>query len=877
MIETSERERSTTLPRPSPWLIVGGLVLFHALNNWIWLVKNVTWTGWDKARHLAWSLAYFHQLGQFSLQSLFAVMVSDPIRPPLFAASASIMYALFGRTADVATMVNVVYMAIALSATYGMGRRWGGPRLGWAATALLAFFPMFYAMSRYFYLEFALTAMVTLTVYLLLTTEDFRKRNVSLAFGLSLGLGLLTKRTFAVFAVGPVLVAVLTSGLIPMAWERLKQRPRVYWDKLALALVGGLALALLWYLPNREMVQTLTLGDALLFPWWALASLAIYFVALPSAPLSNATAAFAIGAGLASTWYLGRIEFLERVALYGYGIDDPRGRALRLDRLDTYLYYIRKLATEHLSVLVFLAFAIILAIATLTVLRRQRSVRRFLGSVKPEAWMMLAWIGVPYLLLTFSIYDESRAFTPVLPAVALLVGAACWILPWRRVRVAVLSLILGFGLLQFFALSYEPVHHAIPTRAFSVPLLGPTSLLAQGPYIQLPDEGQTDRGYWVQPDVLATVEQRRQQLGRDAFSLGLFVNTTQINFGSFNYLVLTDYPQLQVDSPIAELEESTIYLRLFSHDYVLVGRMDEGMTQPREEILHAILDDPASLFAQAYELEVAHSLPDGDTVSLYRQRYPLPAGYPVEYVTRLAQQLGGQTSAGDAIVLTPAPLVYAFLSEYTGAAQVYLAPETEKGLDNIAAGHRRIFLVIGDPAAGEVQGLAQEWLNRHAFLASHQWADSLQVLAYGTTEAEPATNPSEEVGAVLDDRIELVGFDLPPATWQAGQIVPLSLFWQRRGEIDSDYGVFVHLMDESGHLVAQTDSPPVGGSRPSSSWQPDETIADRHGLLLPNELDPGHYELRVGMVVPSTGERLPLRDSQGQVLDSIAIGTVRVE
>jgi 4-amino-4-deoxy-L-arabinose transferase-like glycosyltransferase len=877
MMTASERERSTIPARWSPWLLVGTLLLFHAVNNWIWLVKNVTWTGWDKARHLAQSLAYFHQFGQFSLQSLFAVMVGDPIRPPLFAASASLPYALFGRTADVATMVNVIYMAIALGATYGIGRRWGGTRLGLAATVLLAFLPMFYAMSRYFYLEFALTAMVALTVYLLLATEGFQKRKVSLAFGLSLGLGLLTKRTFAVFAVGPLVVAVLNAGLLPIAWERLKRRPRLYLGKLALALVGGLALALLWYLPNRETVQTLILGDALLFIWWALASLAIYFVALPAAPLSNAVAASAVGAGLASTWYLARIEFLERVALYGYGIDDPRGRALRLDRLDTYLYYIRKLATEHLSVLIFLAFAAILAIATITILHRARSARTLLGSLKPEAWTILAWIGGAYLLLTFSIYDESRAFTPALPAVALLAGAALWRLPWRRVRVAALGLLLGFGLFQFFALTYEPVHRVIPSRTISLPLLGPTSLLAQGPYIQLPDEGQTDRGYWVQPDVLAAVEQRRQQLERDVLSLGLFVNTTQLNFGSFNYLVLTGHPQLRVESPIAELEEGTIYRHLFSHDYVLVGPMDEGMTQPREELVRDLTDNPASLFSQTYELETSYHLPRGDTVYLYRQRYPLPAGYPAEYVTRLAEQMSQQTAAGDAILLTPPQLVYAFLSEFTAPAQVYLEPETAEELGTIAVGHRRVFLVMGDAAAGQGQGLGREWLNRHAFFARHQWADSLQVLTYGTVEGEPATTPGEELGAVFGGQVELVGFDLPPTTWQAGQVVPLSLFWQQREAIDSDYGVFVHLVDESGQLVAQTDSPPVGGSRPTSSWQPGEMIVDRHGLPLPGELGGGHYELRVGLVDPSTAERLPLRDAQGQVLDSVAIVTLEVE
>ena len=46
------RQRAMWLPRLAPWLLIGGLVLFHGLNNWIWLVDNVTLTGWDRPRHL---------------------------------------------------------------------------------------------------------------------------------------------------------------------------------------------------------------------------------------------------------------------------------------------------------------------------------------------------------------------------------------------------------------------------------------------------------------------------------------------------------------------------------------------------------------------------------------------------------------------------------------------------------------------------------------------------------------------------------------------------------------------------------------------------------------------------------------------------------
>ena len=875
MAESKTRETSW-LVRLAPWLLIGGLVLFHAANNWIWLTENVTSTGWDKPRHLARSLNYTDMLSTVSIQSLFGVMISDPVRPPLFPASAGILYKLFGYTADVATMVNVLYMAIALAATYGIGRRWGGQRLGLVSVVLLALFPMFYSMSRYFYLEFALTAMVALTVFLLLATDGFQRRGLSLLFGLSMGLGLLTKRTFVVFAVGPVVAVILTSGLLPALWQRLKKRPKIHWKNALVALVGGGIAAGIWYLPNREAVQTLLLGNLLFFLWWALAAVALYFATLPSAPLSNALAAFFLAAGLASTWYLARIEFLERVALYGYGVDDPRGRTLNLTSLDTYLYYVRKLGNEHLSLIIFVLLVAVLLAAVVVYLRRQGSVGQALRRVRPEGWAVLAWAGGSYALLTLSIYQETRALTPALPAVALILGAALFKLPWRRVRLALLVLLLAFGLLQFFVVSYEPVYRLLPPSTAELPLWGRTTSFAQGVYIQLPDEGRTDRGYWIEPDVLQRMEARRQALSREQISLGLLVNTSQINAGPFNYLILTEYPQIRVESLIERFDERSPYRRLFGHEYVAIKRVNAGINPAQEEVINAILDGPPLLFDQTFELETTYPLPDGDTVYLYRQRHHLSTGYPVEYITRLAGALGDRTRAGDAILLAPPALASPFVSHYAGPAEVYLAPATEGELEDLAAQERRVFLVIGDPAAGDVDGLAQEWLNARAFRAGHEWADSLQLLTYGTTGKPVATAPAVTVGASFGEAVELIGYDLPAGPWQPGDTVPLTLFWQRQGPILEDYSVFVHLLDRSGQPAAQTDSAPVGGSRPTSGWREGEVIVDRHGLLLSDDLPPGEYALQVGLYLPATGERLVVKDAHGASADSLPLGPLEI-
>jgi len=885
------KHRTRWLVRLAPWLLIGGLVVFHAANNWIWLQENVTWTGWDKARHLARSLSYTQMLSSLSLESLFNVVVGDPVRTPLFPASASIMYRLFGYTEDVATMINIVYMAIALAATYGIGLRWGrsasmrgrAPLLGMVAAALLAFFPMFYSMSRYFYIEFATTAMVALVVYLLLATEGFQRRGMSLLFGLSLGLGLLTKRTFLVFAVGPVLAALLTSGALPELWRRVRQRPRIYPKNALLALGGGLAVAALWTVPNRETVSTLILGDLLFFAWWLLAALAIYFATLPSAPLANGLAALFLGAGVASTWYLARIEFLQRVALYGYGIDDPRGRTLSLGDINTYLYYLRKLGNEHLSVVILALLVVVSLLLAFAALRSLRSLSsgsavQALRRVSTEAWVVLAWVGGAYALLTLSIYQETRALTPALPAVALLASAAIFKLPWRRLRVVLLALLFGFGLVQFFVVSYESAYRLLTPVTFQLPLWGRTTSLAQGVYIQLPDEGRTDSGYWIQPDILDRMEEGRLVSGHGLSSLALLLNTSQINAGAFNYLILTKYPQLRVESLIERFDETSPYRRLFGHQFVALKRVNSGINPVQKELIEEILAGSRPLFDQAFELETSYQLPDGDTVYFYRTRYLLPPDYPSEYITRLAESLAGSTVAGDAILITPREVVAPFVAQYEGPADVYVAPEESAILAAIAAEHQRIFLIVGDEAAGEVQGAAESWLNVTAFRASHEWSDSLQVILYGTADGQMAAAPNVQVPATFGGSFRFLGYHLPAGDWHAGDIVPLSLFWRSTESLDADYAVFLHLLAADGRLVAQSDSPPGGGELPTSTWSPRETIIDRRGLLLPDDLAPGSYVLSMGLYLPSSGERLPvLLPGNGAPDDSLILGELVVE
>ena len=75
--------------------------------------------------------------------------------------------------------------------------------------------------------------------------------------------------------------------------------------------------------------------------------------------------------------------------------------------------------------------------------------------------------------------------------------------------------------------------------------------------------------------------------------------------------------------------------------------------------------------------------------------------------------------------------------------------------------------------------------------------------------------------------------------------------------------------------MAQSDSVPAAGQRPTTGWLPGETIADAHTLALPPDLPAGSYQLIAGLYDPLTGGRLPLMDGETAAFsDAILVSEV---
>jgi len=104
--------------------------------------------------------------------------------------------------------------------------------------------------------------------------------------------------------------------------------------------------------------------------------------------------------------------------------------------------------------------------------------------------------------------------------------------------------------------------------------------------------------------------------------------------------------------------------------------------------------------------------------------------------------------------------------------------------------------------------------------------------------------------ARFGDAISLAGYTIA----QNNGALDVTLFWRADRQIDDDLKVFVHITDAAGNIIAQRDSLPVGGERPTLTWVAGEIIADRYHI----PLDAAKYTVWVGLYNSRTGERLPV-------------------
>lgn len=155
----------------------------------------------------------------------------------------------------------------------------------------------------------------------------------------------------------------------------------------------------------------------------------------------------------------------------------------------------------------------------------------------------------------------------------------------------------------------------------------------------------------------------------------------------------------------------------------------------------------------------------------------------------------------------------------------------------------------GDASSGVERRLA-----RRLYAANHAWYGNTRLLRFAVPPAAADTQTGA-AGARYGDWAMLERYEVRRGT----NGLYVSLFWHALAPIATRYTVSVQLLDQSG-VVAQHDGEPAGTTQPTTTWEPGETIIDRHALFT-GERPSG--ELWVILYDPASGERVDVTAADG--------------
>jgi len=247
------------------------LALLATLVNAIWILLDHSTASWDQSHYLRTTLQY--QLG-FEADGVVglarAILNTDPSHGPLFTVAMLPFLSVFGASAQSGLLLNFVLAPIlyvsAGQIAWIVFRDWRARLL---AIVLVATMPLMVGLYHNVLQDFLLVSMATLSILLLLMSERFQRRGISLWAGLAMGLGTLTKVTFPLFMVGPLLV-IAAQALASRLTRDREGGPAFPTDlrRLGINLAGTAGVYLLvilpWYGPNfqetRDYVSSTTSG-----------------------------------------------------------------------------------------------------------------------------------------------------------------------------------------------------------------------------------------------------------------------------------------------------------------------------------------------------------------------------------------------------------------------------------------------------------------------------------------------------------------------------------------------------------------------------------------------------------------------------------------
>lgn len=198
--------------------LLGILIAAHLLCNFIWINSNsnvLIFQGKSWQKNINIYSVLKHNLAEFqkpnkeiNFSKLYNLVVIDEYSPPFYFWIAALVNLLLSSVIPQAMLLSSSLFFIFLIIIVYKTGEYLSKGSGMLSAFICSLYPFIYLPSRAFNMALAVGVMVTLSVFILLKTEMFSSRAYSIALGVCLALGMLTKYTFFVFLIGPVTAVV---------------------------------------------------------------------------------------------------------------------------------------------------------------------------------------------------------------------------------------------------------------------------------------------------------------------------------------------------------------------------------------------------------------------------------------------------------------------------------------------------------------------------------------------------------------------------------------------------------------------------------------------------------------------------------------------
>jgi len=200
--------------------------------------------------------------------------------------------------------------------------------------------------------------------------------------------------------------------------------------------------------------------------------------------------------------------------------------------------------------------------------------------------------------------------------------------------------------------------------------------------------------------------------------------------------------------------------------------------------------------------------------------------------------------------------------------------ETMTALTQLKETFPRLWVLRAYDTVTDPQGAIRQWLTDNAILLNDQsfaGESYIRVQSYLLTSQLPNT----ESKIAFDNGLNLLNWQIPHQPWQAGQTIPIKLWWQTEQPVTIDYKASLKLWSPTGALAAQgNDSWPIGLLYRPTQWQPGQPLYHPVSLTLPHNIPAGQYWLNVELYHPETYTPLPRLDGADPV---VTLGPINVE